>query len=451
MTSKCRGLREASPLPACASITLNLPRQAMASAPAAALPGTANAPAAVVSSAYRSSPRTPPKGRATSPPSVKAGGGWRWRPFASLGRGIALGAGGGGAAAWVSSCLSPCAWCRPHHSANSAAARFIDALQVLGGGSVAHASPLWPLRLPGGSRQHAGQRRRVLILMSDTGGGHRASADALRAGFQQLYGDQYAIEVVDLWTHHTPWPFNQLPKSYSFMVRYPFIWRANFTATQPRLVHVPLATATAAVVGRHVSAAYDKYRPNLVLSVHPLMQHVPVRVLRQRIKAGLQDARTAFATVVTDLTTCHNTWFYPGVDRCYVATEESRHQALRMGLQVGVHLCWCTCVFLLVWLSDQVPNITCVFHSACRRINCECTGCPSALLLHASFLPSTACVAPWAWRWTPPQCCLWEGARGWARWRPLWRLWPPLLGRSARWWCAAGMHGWWSDSTRREL
>jgi 1,2-diacylglycerol 3-beta-galactosyltransferase len=36
-----------------------------------------------------------------------------------------------------------------------------------------------------------------------------------------------------------------------------------------------------------VSAAYERYAPDLVISVHPLMQHVPVRVLRQRIKAGL--------------------------------------------------------------------------------------------------------------------------------------------------------------------
>jgi 1,2-diacylglycerol 3-beta-galactosyltransferase len=168
--------------------------------------------------------------------------------------------------------------------------------------------------------------------MSDTGGGHRASAEALRAGFQELYGDKYKIDVTDLWSSHTPWPFNQLPKSYSFMVKYPFIWRANFTLTQPRIVHVPLATTASAIVASNVSQAYDKYDPDLVISVHPLMQHVPVRVLRSRIRSGVQTKPTAFATVVTDLTTCHNTWFYKGVDRCYVATDETRGQALRMGL-----------------------------------------------------------------------------------------------------------------------
>ena len=171
--------------------------------------------------------------------------------------------------------------------------------------------------------------------MSDTGGGHRASAEALRAGFDQLYGKKFAIDVVDLWVEHTPWPFNQLPKSYSFMVKYPFIWRANFMMTQPRIVHVPLATVSAAIIGASVSQAYDKYDPDLVISVHPLMQHVPVRVLQQRIKNGIQQKKASFATVVTDLTTCHNTWFYKGVDRCYVATEETKKQAMSLGLAVS--------------------------------------------------------------------------------------------------------------------
>ena len=48
------------------------------------------------------------------------------------------------------------------------------------------------------------------------------------------------------------------------------------------------------------------------------LQHVPLRIMRMRIKNGMQPP-TNFATVVTDLTTCHNTWFHPGVDRCALA------------------------------------------------------------------------------------------------------------------------------------
>lgn len=196
---------------------------------------------------------------------------------------------------------------------------------------------MWPLRGGACPTRRSKGPTRVLILMSDTGGGHRASAEALRAGFDQLYGSKFKVDVVDLWTAHTPWPFNQLPKSYSFMVKYPFIWRANFTLTQPRIVHVPLATISAAIVGSSVSQAYDQYDPDLVISVHPLMQHVPVRVLKQRIANGIQEKNTAFTTVVTDLTTCHNTWFYNQVDRCYVATEETKKQALSLGLEVSLN------------------------------------------------------------------------------------------------------------------
>lgn len=33
------------------------------------------------------------------------------------------------------------------------------------------------------------------------------------------------IDVCDIWTHYTPWPCNQLPKSYNFMVKYSILWR----------------------------------------------------------------------------------------------------------------------------------------------------------------------------------------------------------------------------------
>ena len=56
-------------------------------------------------------------------------------------------------------------------------------------------------------------------------------------------------------------------------------------------------------------------------------------------RAGVQRP-IKFATVVTDLTTCHNTWFHKDVDRCFVATEEAKQRALTMGIgqhKVTVH------------------------------------------------------------------------------------------------------------------
>lgn len=38
-----------------------------------------------------------------------------------------------------------------------------------------------------------GRKKKVLILMSDTGGGHRASAEAIKAAFNEEFGDEYEV------------------------------------------------------------------------------------------------------------------------------------------------------------------------------------------------------------------------------------------------------------------
>lgn len=78
-----------------------------------------------------------------------------------------------------------------------------------GGSSLAHATPLWQLS-SAPTRKKRGGPKRILVLMSDTGGGHRASAEAVKAGFEEEFGDKYKIDIVDIWAQHTPYPFNQV-------------------------------------------------------------------------------------------------------------------------------------------------------------------------------------------------------------------------------------------------
>lgn len=98
-----------------------------------------------------------------------------------------------------------------------------------------------------------------------------------------------------------------------------------------------------------------KYRPDIIISVHPLMQHVPLRILRSK---GLLN-KIVFTTVITDLSTCHPTWlvflfvifyqsliirvvfiiyslllrFHKLVTRCYCPSTEVAKRALKAGLQ----------------------------------------------------------------------------------------------------------------------
>ncbi|KAJ4952917.1 hypothetical protein NE237_029749 [Protea cynaroides] len=175
----------------------------------------------------------------------------------------------------------------------------------------------------------AEKSKKVLILMSDTGGGHRASAEAIKATFNEEFGDEYQVFVTDLWSDHTPWPFNQLPRSYNFLVKHGPLWKLTYYGSAPRVVHQSNFAATSTFIAREVAKGLMKYQPDIIISVHPLMQHVPLRVLRAK---GLLE-KIVFTTVVTDLSTCHPTWFHKLVTRCYCPTTEVAKRALKAGLQ----------------------------------------------------------------------------------------------------------------------
>nr|GMD44355.1 probable monogalactosyldiacylglycerol synthase, chloroplastic [Ipomoea batatas] len=171
--------------------------------------------------------------------------------------------------------------------------------------------------------------KNVLILMSDTGGGHRASAEAIKAAFHEEFGDKYQVFITDLWTDHTPWPFNQLPRSYNFLVKHGTLWKMTYYASAPRVIHQSNFAATSTFIAREVAKGLMKYQPDIIISVHPLMQHVPLRILRSK---GLLK-KIVFTTVVTDLCTCHPTWFHKLVTRCYCPSEENARRALKAGLK----------------------------------------------------------------------------------------------------------------------
>ena len=66
----------------------------------------------------------------------------------------------------------------------------------------------------------------IQILMSDTGGGHRASANALRDAFDTLHPGKIECDIVDIYTDYGPfWPFNWYVPAYKIMAEYSFLCR----------------------------------------------------------------------------------------------------------------------------------------------------------------------------------------------------------------------------------
>lgn len=162
--------------------------------------------------------------------------------------------------------------------------------------------------------------------MSDTGGGHRASAQALKVGFDELYPNRFSIDIVDFISDYLPWPFNQMPRAYPFLSNdAPWLWKALYGGERHGLSN-SLAQVASRMLLNTVDRALDRHKPDLIISVHPLMQLVWMLAMKRRI------VRIPFVTVVTDLTTAHPLWMHPEVDAIYVASENTRSMALKIGI-----------------------------------------------------------------------------------------------------------------------
>ncbi len=174
-------------------------------------------------------------------------------------------------------------------------------------------------------------KKRILFLMSDTGGGHRAAAEAIAEAVHSLYPDTYQTRIEDLWKAHTPWPVNRIPDTYPWMAGPGMpLWKLMWTisTTMQPLPHKVVLPGVSPVVRHRIVEFFQEIEPDLIVSVHPLMNHLGVRL---RDKAGM--SHVPFITVVTDMVSVHPTWICPGVSLCTVPTTPARELALKWGMR----------------------------------------------------------------------------------------------------------------------
>jgi 1,2-diacylglycerol 3-beta-galactosyltransferase len=181
----------------------------------------------------------------------------------------------------------------------------------------------------------------IQILMSDTGGGHRASANALRDALDVLYPGRFYCDIVDIYTDYGPfWPFNDYVNGYKLMAANPWTWDIfyHFGATDFGICVNEVLLETFCFEAFRECLARPSgntgKRADMVVSVHPLTQGLPLRILAD-LDSGSRDGQrtTPFCTVVTDLGSAHPTWFNPKVDKCFVPSDALNACAQKRGLK----------------------------------------------------------------------------------------------------------------------
>jgi 1,2-diacylglycerol 3-beta-galactosyltransferase len=164
---------------------------------------------------------------------------------------------------------------------------------------------------------------RVLILFSDTGGGHRAAARALTDALKQL-DPTCAVTVADPLISQGPAIVRRLAALYSPMIqRSRAAWGAVYHSSNTK----PTFAAIRAVFGRGVRNVIVELvaqsDPDVVLSVHPLLNHIAHQAI---VKSGRP---RALMTVITDLVDFHRGWTFSRADLVVAPTELARKVALR--------------------------------------------------------------------------------------------------------------------------
>jgi len=166
--------------------------------------------------------------------------------------------------------------------------------------------------------------KKILYLYSDTGGGHRASANALIKAVQKL-DPSVEQEMVDLFASSSKF-LNIFAKMYSPVIKYtPRLWGALWYLLDDMNKLRRLQKIATPFIDKRLKELIRK-RPDLIVSVHPLMNHLTTKAMKD---LGI---RIPFITVVTDPVTFHRSWVDEEVDALVVATPEAQKRALGFGM-----------------------------------------------------------------------------------------------------------------------
>jgi UDP-N-acetylglucosamine:LPS N-acetylglucosamine transferase len=169
--------------------------------------------------------------------------------------------------------------------------------------------------------------KKFLIITSETGGGHASAASAIADGLRRFAAPEClvniarAIEESHLLAEKLMEFYNYLLRNHQHLMKYYYWAIEHFRPNESSLLY--------RLTSRYLRQLFEKYCPQVVVSVHPMTQHFFGRMLRE---LGLID-RIPLVTVVTD--PCYGFWrgwACEEVSLYLVATEDARRQLIDYGV-----------------------------------------------------------------------------------------------------------------------
>ena len=166
--------------------------------------------------------------------------------------------------------------------------------------------------------------KRILFLFSDTGGGHRAAANAIIEALQLEYPGQLETEMIDFLRYYSPSPFRYSPEIYPPLSKVRGAWKLTYVASNGPRRRNAMSSMTYPYLRRSLQRLISENPADMIVSVHPIASAIMPRAIKPK--------PVPFATVVTDLVTAHAFWFSPAADLTIVPTEQAKNRGIRWGI-----------------------------------------------------------------------------------------------------------------------
>ncbi len=189
--------------------------------------------------------------------------------------------------------------------------------------------------------------RTVLFLISDTGAGHRSAANALhaamklvrpqspspdqprrgRSGRKPVPNPSWRAIIVDGFSECANFPLRKGVFLYGPAIKHsPRLYAQIFHMTNTVSRFNAAYRLSQPFLRQGLAQMLQRYRPDVIVSVHPLLNHITLQVMRDL------GVRVPFITVITDLVSIHTAWVAPSVTACVAPTQAAREFAIAHGV-----------------------------------------------------------------------------------------------------------------------
>jgi len=169
-------------------------------------------------------------------------------------------------------------------------------------------------------------KKKILYLFSDTGGGHRATTNALISAVKEIRGDDIEQKMIDAFVESSKF-MGIASKMYGPAISSRFgadvVWKALWYGTNNKPALKVLEAIGSPFMLQGMAKIFNEYMPDAIVSMHPLLNHLTARVLKN------MERKIPFIIVTVDPVSLHKSWITNDADVIVVSTDEAAETCIK--------------------------------------------------------------------------------------------------------------------------